>query len=104
MGTRTDIPAANPGSVVEPPGNGAEPELFDELGLIPSFPPLAVDEYGRILSISDGERTARHSAAMRTLAAPDKLADNDPPDVTVEMMRGIDSRRPAGQKLFEGLY
>jgi hypothetical protein len=101
-------PAASTGSVVEPIRNSAEREpnleLYDEMGLIPTFPPPKVDEFGRLLPISDEERAARHSAAMRALAALDKLPDNDPPDAFVEMMRGLDSRRPPGYKHFEGMY
>jgi hypothetical protein len=108
MEKHSEIPATNPGFVAGPARTGAAPEpdleLYDEMGLIPTFPPPKVDEFGRLLPISDEERAARHSAAMRALAALDKLPDNDPSDAFVEMMRGLDSRRPPGYKHFEGMY
>jgi hypothetical protein len=100
----TETPATQPDLVAGSGGNGLEPELCDEDGPIPTFPPLALDERGRLIPITPEERTARHRAAMRALAALDKLPDDDPPDAVIEMMRGIDSRRPPGQKLFEGMY
>jgi hypothetical protein len=53
--------------------------LFDEQGPIPTFPPLRLDEHGRIIPISEEERRARHSAALRALRALDALPDDDPP-------------------------
>lgn len=88
------------GRPAETPGDG----LVDEHGPIPTFPPRQVDEHGRLIPISEEERRARHSAAIRALKALDKLPDNDPPGTEQEMMRGIDSHRPPGAKLFEGLY
>jgi hypothetical protein len=101
-----ETPATQPDSIACSGGNGLEPEpeLSDENGPIPTFPPRVLDEQGRLIPISPEERAARHRAAMRALAALDKLPDDDPPDAVIEMMRGIDSRRPPGQKLFEGMY
>ena len=76
-------------------------ELADEEGPIPTFPPLQLDEFGRIIPISDDERRARMRAASRVLAAFDKLPDEDAPDSTAKMMRNIDAERPPGEKLFE---
>jgi hypothetical protein len=108
MEKHSETPSVDLGSLIEAARNGAKPEpnleLYDEMGLIPTFPPPKVDELGRLLPISDEERAARHSAAMRALAALDKLPDNDPPDAFIEMMRGLDSRRPPGYKHFEGMY
>jgi hypothetical protein len=80
------------------------PDLVDELGPIPTFPPRQLDEHGRLVAISEEERRARASAASRALAALDALPDEDPPETEEEMMRGIDSHRRPGQKLFEGMY
>ena len=80
------------------------PDLVDEQGPIPTFPPRQLDEHGRLVPISEEERRARASAVSRALAALDALHDEDPPETEEEMMRGIDSHRPPGQKLFEGMY
>ena len=80
------------------------PDLVDEQGPIPTFPPRQLDEHGRLVPISEEERRARARAVSRALAALDALPDEDPPETEGEMMRGIDSHRPLGQKLFEGMY
>ena len=80
------------------------PDLVDDEGPIPTFPPRQLDEHGRLVPISEEERRARASAARRALAALDALPDEDPPETEEEMMRGIDSHRLPGQKLFEGMY
>jgi hypothetical protein len=102
----SETPVTKPESVAPSGSNGLQPapELYDEDGPIPTFPPLALDEHGRLIPLSAEERAARHRAAIRALAALDKLPDDDPPDVMIEMMRGIDARRPPGQELFEGMY
>lgn len=86
------------------PSVDSGPDLVDQKGQIPTFPPRKLDEHGRIVPISEEERRARASAASRALAALDALPDEDPPETEEEMMRGIDSHRPPGQKLFEGMY
>jgi hypothetical protein len=96
-------------SIVSKPASAGPPEtpsdgLADELGPIPTFPPLQFDDQGRIIHISEEERRARHSAAIRALNALDAMPDEDPPGTEQEMMRGIDSHRPPGSKLFEGMY
>jgi hypothetical protein len=84
-------------------GSGPAPELADDRGPIPTFPPLALDEHGRLIPPSPEERAARHEAALRALAALDQLPDDDPIDTEIEMMRGIDAFRSPGRKLFEGV-
>ncbi len=79
-------------------------ELCDEIGPIPTFPPRALDEKGRLIPLSQEERLARSNAAMRALKAIPSIADDDPPGIDEEIMRGIDENRPPGQKLFEGMY
>ena len=93
-----------PNTKTAPPPVGSGPDLVDEQGPIPTFPPRELDEHGRLVPISEEERRARASAASRALAALDALPDEDPPETEEEMMRGIDSHRPPGQKLFEGMY
>jgi hypothetical protein len=101
-------PATERGSDVHPGANGSKsgpaPELIDDRGPIPTFPPLALDEDGRLIPLSPEERAARHNAAIRALAALDQMPDGDPIDTEIEMMRGIDALRRPGHKLFEGMY
>jgi hypothetical protein len=108
MEKHSETRAGNRRPVAQAAVTGAEREpaleLCDDQGPIPTFPPRKLDEHGRLIPISPEERAARHAAAIRALAALDKLPDDDPPDVTIQMMRGIASRRPPGQKIFEGLY
>ena len=67
------------------------------------FPARQLDEHGRIIPISEEER--RCSPLSRAGGQGlDALPDDDPPGTEIGMMRGIDSHRPPGQKLFEGLY
>ncbi len=78
--------------------------LCDAEGPIPTFPPRALDEHGRLIPLSPEERTARRDAAIRTIKALQSLPDTDPEGSDEEMMRGIDANRPPGRKLFEGMY
>ena len=80
-------------------------ELADDLGPIPSFPPLALDpETGRMLPISDGELDARREAALRMLVVLEQITDeSDTDEKWREVYRNIDSGRPH-RPLFEGLY
>jgi hypothetical protein len=80
-------------------------ELADELGPIPSFPPLALDPAtGRVLPVTDEEMVARRDAAVRMLAALERLTDESDTDENWrEVYRNIDSCRPH-RPLFEGLY
>jgi hypothetical protein len=79
--------------------------LCDEQGLIPTFPPRASDADGRPIPVSAEERAARRAAALRAIEAIGRITDpNEPPDLVETGMRDIDDSRPAGQKLFEGLY
>jgi len=79
-------------------------ELCDEQGPIPTFPPRAVDEQGRLIPLSAEERKARSEAAIRALNAIGKITDETDTDENWgEFFRGIDANRPLGQKLFEGM-
>jgi hypothetical protein len=78
--------------------------LSDEQGLIPSFPPRRVfDENGRYIPMPPEEREAREEAYRRAMKVIN-ATDRDPPESDEEFMRGIDSHRPPGSKLFEGYY
>ena len=80
-------------------------ELTDELGPIPSFPPLALDpETGRMLPISDEELAARRDSALRMLNVLDQITDeSDTDEKWREVYRNIDACRPH-RPLFTGLY
>jgi hypothetical protein len=82
----------------------AEAELRDEQGPIPTFPPRALDEQGRLIPLSPEERKARSAAAIRALKAIRTRTDETDTDENwSEFFRGIDANRPPGQKLFEGM-
>jgi len=80
-------------------------ELTDELGPIPSFPPLALDpETGRMLPIADEELAARRDSALRMLKVLDQITDeSDTDEKWREAYRNIDACRPH-RPLFTGLY
>jgi hypothetical protein len=48
-------------------GDGLARELDDERRPIPTFPPRAVDEQGRLIPLSPEERATRRDAAIRAL-------------------------------------
>ena len=79
--------------------------MFDELGPIPSFPPLSLDpETGRMLPLSRQELDARRDAALRMLKVLDQVTDeNDTEENWREVYRNIDAARPH-RPLFKGLY
>jgi len=77
--------------------------LYDEQGQIPGYPPRRYDEAGRQLPYTPEELLLRDEIFRRTMAVID-ANDQDPPGSDEEFMRGIDSRRPEGMKLFEGYY
>jgi hypothetical protein len=77
--------------------------LADAEGLIPEFPPRAVDEQGRLIPLSAEERRARNEALLRALTALRGLPDDDPPDTLERLMRGVDEHRQPGRKLFGGM-
>jgi hypothetical protein len=82
----------------------AEETLYDEQGPIPNFPVRrAFDEQGRYIPMSPEEREAREDAFRRSMKVINAM-DQDPPGSDEEFMRGIDSHRPEGSKLFEGYY
>ena len=78
--------------------------LCDEEGPIPTFPPLKVDGRGRTIPLSPEEKRARSEAVRRMLKVLRDQPDNDPAGIEEEIMRGIDTNRPDGMKLFEGYY
>ena len=81
-----------------------EETLHDEQGPIPNFPVRrAFDEQGRYIPMSPEEREAREDAYRRSMKVINAM-DQDPPGSDEEFMRGIDSHRPEGSKLFEGYY
>jgi hypothetical protein len=76
----------------------------DDRGPIPAFPPVAVDERGRILPMERSEQEERRAAAIRALDAIARIGDpGEPPEVAEQVMRGIDEGRPL-RKLFDGMY
>jgi hypothetical protein len=77
--------------------------LQDAEGIIPTFPARRLDARGRLVPLSAEEREVRSRATIRALTAIEALPD-DPPGMTEAMMRGIDANRPAGSKVFEGMY
>jgi len=78
-------------------------DSYDEQGQIPGYPPRRYDEAGRQLPYTPEELLLRDEIFRRTMAVID-ANDQDPPGSDEEFMRGIDSRRPEGMKLFEGYY
>jgi len=80
------------------------PPLVDEQGPIPTFR-AKTDEKGRLIPQTPEERHARREAWERLvrLRATQPL-EEEPPGLDEEIMRGIDSYRPEGSKLFEGYY
>jgi hypothetical protein len=77
--------------------------LSDEQGPIPDYPPRRYDEQGRPLPFTPDEIKLRSEIFRRAMRAID-ATDQDPPGSDEEFMRGIDSHRPEGMKLFEGYY
>ncbi len=82
----------------------SEGQLFDDEGPIPGYPPLRLDERGLLLPLTPGEHKVRSEIFRRAMAAIDALPDRDPPGSDEKFMRGVDSHRPEGCKLFEGYY
>jgi hypothetical protein len=80
-------------------------ELVDEMGPIPSFPPLSLDPLtGRVIPLSREEIEARRDAALRMLKVLDQITDeNDTDENWREVYRNIDAFRPH-RPLFKGLY
>lgn len=79
--------------------------MSDDRGPIPTFPPVSLDPLtGQILPMSEAEMAARRDAMARTIELMRTWPDDDPPGTTREFMRGIDSHRAPGTKLFEGMY
>jgi hypothetical protein len=80
-------------------------ELVDELGQIPTFPPVALDPMtGRMLPISDEEIAARRDAVLRMLKVLHQITDESDTDENWrEVYRNIDAGRPH-RPLFKGLY
>lgn len=68
------------------------------------IPPSGVDEDGRILPISEGERRARAEGFRRLVEEWKAQPDDDPPGAHEEALRSIDEeRRRLGMRtLFDG--
>jgi hypothetical protein len=102
-------PEKAPESITQNTGNGSRlsdgPELADELGPIPTFPPLTLDPAtGRVLPVSNEEHAARRDAALRMLKVLDQMTDeNDTDEMWQEVYRNIDASRPH-RPLFRGLH
>jgi Zn-dependent peptidase ImmA (M78 family) len=67
--------------IMEMPPLPKSAPLSDYAGEIPAFPPVAVDEHGRIIPMSQAEREARQAALSRVLnvaSRPDRI---DPPEL-----------------------
>ena len=73
---RTTQPSAkSAGCIFKNPASGPVGKLVDELGPIPTFPPLALDpETGQILPMSEEETAARRDAVLRMLKVLDQIA------------------------------
>lgn len=103
------IPTREPNSAVKSGANGSGSiegtELIDELGPIPTFPPVALDpETGRMLPISDEEIASRCDAVLRMLKVLHQITDESDTDENWrEVYRNIDAGRPH-RPLFKGLY
>lgn len=52
------------------------PALADDQGPIPRFPPIATDEQGRIIPMSDAEWAARSAAMSRVLRLAGSRTDD----------------------------
>jgi hypothetical protein len=98
-----------PGSIATSAANGCAviegTELADEIGPIPSFPPLVLDaKRGRLLAVSDDELAARRDATLKMLEVLDHITDeNDTDEKWSEVCNNIDACRPR-RPLFRGLY
>jgi hypothetical protein len=103
--TRPGLSSPEPSPATGPDANGPgqAPELVDDRGPIPTFPPRVLDAHGRLIPLSPEERAARRDAAIRVLKSLRGLPDDDPPGTEEAMMRGIDEGRPH-RPLFEGMY
>lgn len=65
-------------------GTGTAPDpspLTDDAGEVPTFPPVAVDERGRIIPMSREEREARQAALDRVLTVAGQAGWIDPPEL-----------------------
>jgi hypothetical protein len=80
-----------------------ENDLCDEQGPIPPYPSRRYNEQGRPIPFTAEEITLRNEIFRRRMAVIN-ANDQDPPGSDEEFMRGIDSHRPAGMKLFEEYY
>ena len=74
--------------------------LTDDLGRIPRFPALAIDEHGGIIPLSEQERSARLSAGIRAIdtigrleSVRDSSEDDIPPRLSSDYDGGHASRR-----------
>lgn len=85
------------GEITPPPRSAP---LHDEHGEIPTFPPVAVDQKGKIIPLAEDERRARQTALSRILGVashPDRV---DSPDLEERFNREFDQERPH-RRLFD---
>jgi hypothetical protein len=101
--TRGSDSAVNRGSYGSPSIEGTE--LFDELGPIPTFPPVTLDpKTGRMLPISDEEIAARREAVLRMLEVLHLITDeSDTDERWRDVYQSLDAGRPH-RPLFKGTY
>lgn len=62
------------------PGRGRDEPLYDEEGLIPTFPPASVDENGKYVLPTEAENRARSKAMIRVLDVLDSMTDETDED------------------------
>ncbi len=74
--------------------------LVDEHGEIPTFPPVAVDQEGKIIPLAEVERRGRQTALSRILEVASRSDRVDSPEVEVRFNREFDEERPH-RRLFE---
>ena len=79
--------------------------FWDELGKIPRRQSVKTDEDGRRIMPSPAEDAYHRDLWRRVQRVIENLpVMEDPEGSDEEMMRGIDSRRSPGNKLFDGMY
>jgi Zn-dependent peptidase ImmA (M78 family) len=67
--------------ILEMPSRPKSVPLSDDAGEIPAFPPVAVDEHGRIIPMTYEESEARQAALRRVLDVASRPVRIDPPEL-----------------------